>query len=85
MLVIHVGFGNYVAAGRVIGITPLNSAPIKRMISECRKLGMVIDTTNGRKTKTVITTDSGHVILAAIEPETIAGRIRQSESSSKNL
>jgi regulator of extracellular matrix RemA (YlzA/DUF370 family) len=80
MLLIHVGFENYIAANRVIGINILNSAPTKRMVGEYRSRGMIIDTTNGRKTKAVITTDSGHVILSAIEPEIIAGRIRQSNS-----
>ena len=78
MQLIHVGFGNYIAANRVIGISVPNSAPIKRMIWDCRRSGTLFDTTNGRKTKSVITTDSGHVILAAIEPETLAGRIKES-------
>jgi len=84
MLLIHAGFGNYIAANRVIGINAPNSSPTKRMIVESRTRGMVIDTTNGRKTKAVITTDSGHVILAAIEPETLAVRLRQSKPQVKN-
>ena len=72
---IHIGFGNILSMSRVIAISPPSSAPIKRMIQEGRNKGLLIDMTNGRKTKAVIFTDSGHIVLAALAPETIAGRL----------
>ena len=71
-----VGFGNILAVNRVIAIVSPNSAPTKRTIQEGRNKGLVIDMTNGRRTKAVIITDSGHIILAALAPETIAGRLQ---------
>ena len=73
---IHIGFGNILAMNRVIAIASPNSAPTKRTIQEGRNKGMLIDMTNGRRTKAVIFTDSGHVLLAALAPETIAGRLQ---------
>ncbi|MBA7482114.1 Extracellular matrix regulatory protein A [subsurface metagenome] len=72
---IHVGFGNVLAINRVIAIAPPNSAPTKRMAQEGKSTGMLIDLTNGRRTKAVLVMDSGHIVLAAIAPETIAGRL----------
>jgi regulator of extracellular matrix RemA (YlzA/DUF370 family) len=74
---VHVGFSNIIAVNRVIAIASPNSAPTKRTIQEGRDKGLLIDMTNGRRTKAVIITDSGHVILSALTPETIAGRYRQ--------
>jgi len=74
---VHVGFSNIIAVNRVIAIASPNSAPTKRTIQEGRNGGKLIDMTNGRRTKAVIITDSGHVILSALTPETIAGRYRQ--------
>lgn len=74
---VHVGFSNIIAVNRVIAIASPNSAPTKRTIQESRSDGKLIDMTNGRRTKAVIITDSGHVILSALTPETIAGRYRQ--------
>ena len=71
---VHIGFGNILAINRVIAIASPNSAPTKRIIQEGRDKGLLIDMTSGRKTKAVIVTDSGHIILAALAPETIAGR-----------
>lgn len=79
---VHVGFNNIIAMNRVVAITSPNSAPTKRTIQEGRNKGMVIDMTNGRRTKSVIITDSGHVILAALAPETIAGRLEISQAES---
>jgi len=73
---IHIGFGNILAMNRVIAIASPNSAPTKRTIQENRNKGLLVDMTNGRRTKAVIFTDCGHVILAALAPETIAGRLR---------
>lgn len=73
---VHIGFGNVLAMSRVIAIASPNSAPTKRTIQEARNNGLLIDMTNGRKTKAVIFTDSGHIVLAALAPETITGRLQ---------
>ena len=72
---VHIGFGNILAMNRVIAIASPNSAPTKRTVQEGRNKGLLIDMTNGRRTKAVIFTDSGHIVLAALAPETIAGRL----------
>jgi len=72
---VHIGFGNILAMNRAIAIASPNSAPTKRSIHEGKTNGMVIDMTSGRRTKAVIFTDSGHIILAALAPETIASRL----------
>jgi len=79
---VHVGFGNILAMNRVIAIVSPNSAPIKRAIQEGKNKGLLIDMTNGRRTKAVIITDSKHIILAALAPETIAGRLQTSQRDS---
>jgi regulator of extracellular matrix RemA (YlzA/DUF370 family) len=71
---VHIGFGNILAMSRTIAIASPNSAPTKRVIHDGRNNGKVIDMTSGRRTKAVIFTDSGHIILAALAPETIASR-----------
>ncbi len=71
---INIGFGNIVSASRVVAIVSPESAPIKRLISEARERGELIDATYGRRTRAVIVTDSGHVVLSAIQPETVANR-----------
>ncbi len=73
---VHVGFGNILAMNRVIAIASPNSAPTKRAIQEGKNKGLLIDMTNGRRTKAVIFTDSGHIVLAALAPETITGRLQ---------
>lgn len=78
---VHIGFGNILAMSRVIAIASPNSAPTKRTIHEGRNNGVVIDMTSGRRTKAVIFTDSGHIVLAALAPETIASRLQMSRSS----
>jgi regulator of extracellular matrix RemA (YlzA/DUF370 family) len=72
---IHIGFGNILAINRVIAVISPRSAPTKRLIQEGKAKGLLIDMTSGRKTKAVLVTDSGHLILAALTPETIAGRV----------
>ena len=71
---INIGFGNMVSANRIIAVISQESAPVKRVISEARDKGLLIDATYGRKTRAVIITDSCHVILSAIQPETVANR-----------
>ena len=79
---IHVGFGNMLAMSRVVAMASPNSAPTKRTIQEGRNNGRLVDMTSGRRTKAVIFTDSGHIILAALAPETIAGRLVTSRGGS---
>jgi regulator of extracellular matrix RemA (YlzA/DUF370 family) len=74
---INIGFGNIVAANRLIAIIGPESAPIKRIIQEGKEKGVVIDATYGRRTRSVLVVDSGHVILSAVQPETIANRLSQ--------
>ena len=71
---VNVGFGNSVVSRRVVAIISPNAAPIKRLRDEAREEGRLIDATQGRKTRSVIITDSNHVILSAIQSETIAQR-----------
>ncbi len=73
---VHIGFGNIIAMNKIIAIASPNSAPSKRTIQEGRNKGRLIDMTNGRRTKALIITDSDHIILAALAPETIAGRLQ---------
>ena len=75
MKLINIGFGNMVSAGRIIAIVSPDSAPIKRMISDAREKNLLIDATYGRRTRAVIITDNGCIILSAIQPETVAGRL----------
>ncbi len=79
---IHIGFGNILAMNKVIAIASPNSAPTKRIVQEGRNKGLLIDMTNGRRTKAVIFTDSGHIILAALAPETITSRSQLSRGGS---
>jgi len=72
---INIGFGNIVSANRIISIVSPESAPIKRIIQEARDRHMLIDATYGRRTRAVIITDSDHVILSAVQPETVAHRL----------
>ena len=79
MKLINLGFGNMVSAGRIITIVSPESAPIKRIIQDARDNGVLIDATYGRRTRAVIVMDSGHVILSAIQPETVANRFVQND------
>ena len=75
MKFINIGYGNMVAVDRIVTLVSPDSAPIKRLIQDAKDDGRVIDVTCGRKTRAVIVTDSEHVILAAIQTETIANRL----------
>lgn len=77
---INIGFGNIVSANRLIAIVSPESAPIKRIIQDARDSGMLIDATYGRRTRAVIITDSGHIILSAVQPETVANRLNSKDS-----
>lgn len=75
MQLLNVGFGNVVSAGRIISIVSPEAAPIKRIVQESKDSKMAVDATCGRRTKAVIVMDSGHVVLSALQPETLAGRL----------
>lgn len=79
MKLINIGFGNMVSASRLITIVSPESAPIKRIIQDARDNGVLIDATYGRRTRAVIVMDSGHVVLSAIQPETVANRFIQTD------
>lgn len=75
MKLINIGFGNMVSAGRLVAIVSPESAPIKRIIQDAKDRGTLIDVTYGRRTRAVLVTDSDHVILSAVQPETVANRL----------
>lgn len=79
MQLINIGFGNIVSSNRIIAIVSPESAPIKRIIQEAKDSKMAIDATYGRRTRSVIIMDSGHIILSAVQPETVAGRAAENE------
>lgn len=79
-MLVSVGFGNVVAASRVVAIVTPGSAPMKRLRDEARKNGSLIDATEGRRTRSIIITDSHHIILSALQPETITQRFQESKS-----
>jgi regulator of extracellular matrix RemA (YlzA/DUF370 family) len=78
---INIGFGNIVSANRIIAIVSPESSPIKRIIQESRDKGMLVDATYGRRTRAVIITDSDHVILSAVQPETVAHRLNSKDTA----
>ena len=74
MKLINIGYGNLISADRLLAVVSPESAPIKRIVQDSREIGMLIDASFGRKTKTVLFMDTGHVILSALTPEAVAGR-----------
>lgn len=79
MQLINIGFGNMVSSARLIAIVSPESAPIKRILQDAREQGRLIDATYGRRTRAVIVMDSDHVILSAVQPETVAARLNDNE------
>ena len=77
--IMNIGFGNIVNTDRVIAIVNPDSAPAKRMIQQAKENECIVDATQGRRTKSVIVTDSDHIVLSALQPETLAGRFQGSE------
>ena len=75
MQLVNIGYGNMVASGRVVAVVAPEAAPVRRMIQDARDAGSLIDATYGRRTRAVIIADSGHIILSAIQPETVSNRI----------
>lgn len=80
---VHIGFGNMLVAERIVAIVHPNSAPMKRLKEEAREDGRLIDATQGRKTRAVLITDSNHVVLSAIQPETIVNRYEEEPEDEK--
>lgn len=83
MKLINIGFGNIVSGDRVVAIVSPESAPIKRIVQDARDKGLLIDASCGRRTRAVIITDSDHIILSAIQTETIAGRAAVKEDAAE--
>ncbi len=81
MKLINIGFGNLIAAERIVSIVSPDSAPIKRMVQDARDKGRLIDASYGRKSRAVIFTDSDHIVLSAIQPDTINSRIAEEENT----
>ena len=81
MKLIHIGFGNIVISDRVVAVISPESAPVKRIIREAEENGKLVNATYGRKTRAVIVTDSDHIILSALQPETISNRLVQEDSA----
>ncbi len=79
MKLINIGFGNMVSAERLVAIVSPESAPIKRIVQDAKERGVLIDATYGRRTRAVLVTDSDHVVLSALQPETVAGRLDSRE------
>lgn len=75
MQLINIGFGNIVSANRIVAIVSPESAPIKRIVQEAKENNSAIDATCGRRTRAVVIMDSGHVVLSALQPETLSGRV----------
>lgn len=78
---VNIGFGNMVAANRIVSIVTPESAPIKRMIQDAKERGTLIDATHGRRTRAVIITDSDHIILTYLQAETVKGRVINDDMS----
>lgn len=81
---VNIGFGNIVSANRIVAIVSPESAPIKRIITEAREKGVLIDATYGRRTRAVVIMDSDHVVLSAVQPETVAHRLSAKEEAVPN-
>lgn len=81
MQLINIGFGNMVSSERIISIVSPESAPLKRIVQEAKDEKKAIDATFGRRTRSVLIMDSGHIILSAIQPETIAGRLNNNNQN----
>ena len=80
---VHIGFGNIAVAERIIAVIDPDSAPVRRLKEEAREAGLLVDATQGRKTRSILIMDSRHVILSAIQPETIAARFENGDEDQK--
>ena len=79
MRLINIGFGNLINSDRIVAVVSTDSAPVKRMIQDCREWGTLIDATHGRRTRAVIIPDSDHVVLTYLQSETVANRLNETE------
>lgn len=84
MQLINIGFGNMVVASRIVAVLAPLSAPMKRLKEEARKVAKLLDATQGRRTRAIVITDSDHVILSAVQPETISQRLMNIESNASS-
>ena len=84
MQLINIGFGNVVSSDRIVAIVSPESAPIKRLVQEAKDSGRALDATCGRRTRAVIVMDSNHVVLSAVQPETVAGRFEYDSNKIEN-
>lgn len=82
---INVGFGNVVNSSKIVSIISPDAAPVKRMVQTAKDTGMAIDATCGRRTKAVIVTDSGHLLLSSLLPDTITGRVNQRYDENQDI
>ncbi|MBQ9881985.1 MAG: DUF370 domain-containing protein [Synergistes sp.] len=80
---VHIGFGNIAVAERIVAVIDPDSAPVRRLKDEAREAGLLVDATQGRKTRSILIMDSRHVILSAIQPETIAARFENEDEDQK--
>jgi regulator of extracellular matrix RemA (YlzA/DUF370 family) len=85
MQLLNIGFGNLINAKRIIAIVGCESAPIKRIVSEAREKGMLIDASFGRKSRTVIVCDSEHVVLSALQADIISARLNSAQDEQDEL
>ena len=85
MKLISIGFGNAVAAGRILAVVSPDSAPIKRVVQEARERGMLLDASGGRRTQSVLLMDTDHVILSSVTPETIAARMEEKNAEETSV
>ena len=85
MKLINIGFGNMVNADKVLAVVSPESAPIKRIVQEARDKGVLIDAPYGRRTRAVLITDSDHVVLSAVQPETVANRLNDTDEEEEEL
>ena len=85
MQLVNIGFGNIVSADKIVAIVSPESAPIKRMVQEAKDAKTAVDATYGRRTRAVLIMESGHIILSAVQPETVAGRLDKDISSTQTV
>ena len=85
MKLINIGFGNMLSSAKIVAIVSPESAPSKRIVQEAKDKGSIIDATQGRRTRAVIITDSDHVVLSALQPETIANRLNDKDDDFEEL
>lgn len=83
MKLINIGFGNLVSSSRIVAVVSPESAPIKRIVQDAKAKGLLVDATCGRRCKAVLVTDSDHVVLSAISPETIGNRTEETEDKNE--